>query len=121
MNRVISDSVLAEMVPSALTGITVGISSQILLFGDIASVLIQCPFASDINRICKWGHGEDATTSPLLFDFLNLDVEAFSIDSFGVLTIIFSAKIILKIFPEKNGLESYVVSTRRDVFPILVW
>jgi len=57
----------------------------------------------------------------LIFEFLNLDVEAFSIDSFGVLTITFSAKMILKIFPEKNGLESYVVNTRRDIFPILVW
>lgn len=117
----ISDSDLAEMVPSALTGVTVGIGSQILLFDDKASVLIQCPFVSDINSVCKWGHGEDATTSPLFFEFLNLDVEAFSIDSFGVLTITFSAKMILKIFPEKNGLESYVVSTRRDVFPISVW
>ena len=117
----ISDSDLAEMVPSALTGVTVGIGSQILLFGDMASVLIQCPFVSDINKVCKLGHGEDATTSPLFFEFLNLDVEAFSIDSFGVLTITFSAKMILKICPEKNGLESYVVSTRRDVFPILVW
>ncbi|WP_445178757.1 hypothetical protein [Pseudomonas sp. McL0111] len=117
----ISDLDLAEMVPSALTGVTVGIGSQILLFGDTASVLIQCPFVSDISRTCKWGHGEDATTSPLLFEFLNLDVEAFSIDNFRVLTITFSTKMILKIFPEKNGLESYVVSTRRDVFPILAW
>ncbi|XXE51913.1 hypothetical protein J3P96_16515 [Pseudomonas sp. R3-56] len=117
----ISDSDLAEMVPSTLTGVTVGIGSQILLFGDIASVLIQCPFTSDINGICKWGHGEDANTSPLLFDFLNIDVKTFSMDGFGVLTITFSAKMILKIFPEKNGLESYVVSTRRDIFPILAW
>ncbi|NWC47864.1 hypothetical protein HX788_10490 [Pseudomonas edaphica] len=117
----ISDSNLAEMVPSALTGVTVGIGSQILLFGDKASVLIQCPFACDIDRVRTWGHGEDASTSTLLFDFLNLDVEEFSIDDFGVLTIIFSTKMNLKIFPEKNGLESYVVSTRRDVFPILVW
>lgn len=51
----INDSDLAEMIPSALTGVTVGIGSQILLFGDMASVLIQCPFACDINRVCKWG------------------------------------------------------------------
>lgn len=38
----INDSDLAEMIPSALTGVTVGIGSQILLFGDMASVLIQC-------------------------------------------------------------------------------
>jgi len=87
------------MVPSALTGVTVGIGSQILLFCDMASVLIQCPFV--INKVCKWGHGEDTTTSPLFFEFLDLDVEAFSIDSFGVLTITFSAKMILKICPEK--------------------
>lgn len=117
----INDSDLAEMIPSALTGVTVGIGSQILLFGDMASVLIQCPFACYINRVCKWGHGVDAATSPLLFDFLNHDVEAFSIDSFGVFTITFSTQMILKIHPEKNGLESYVVSTRRDIFPILVW
>ncbi|MGE8067056.1 hypothetical protein [Pseudomonas sp. NPDC089569] len=117
----INDSDLAEMTPSALTGVTVGISSLILLFGDMASVLIQCPFACDISRVCRWGHGEDPSTSPLLFDFLNLDVEGFSIDSFGVFTITFSREMILKIYPEKNGFESYVVSTRRDVFPILVW
>lgn len=44
----ISDSDLAEMVPSALTGVTVGIGSQILLFGDMASGLIQCPLVSDM-------------------------------------------------------------------------
>jgi hypothetical protein len=33
------------------------------------------------------GTGEDAATSPLLFEFLNLNVEAFSIDSFGVLSV----------------------------------
>jgi hypothetical protein len=117
----INESDLAEMIPSALTGVTVGIGSQILLFGDAASVLIQCPFVCDINRVCSWGNGEDVATSPLLFDFLNLDVEGFSIDDFGVFTITFSTKMILKIVPEKNGLESYVVSTQRDIFPILVW
>lgn len=50
-------------------GVTVGIGSQILLFGGRASVLIQCPFICDINRVCKWGHGEGAATSSLLFDF----------------------------------------------------
>ncbi len=117
----ISDADLAEMLPSALTGVTVGIGSQILLFGDTASVVIQCPFVTDIDRVCKWGHGEDAATSLLLFDFLNLDVEAVSIDGFGVLTITFSTQTVLKLFPERNGLESYVVNTRRDIFPILVW
>lgn len=117
----INDSDLAEMIPCALTGVTVGIGSQILLFGDIASVLIQCPFVCEMNGVYKWGHGEDAATSPLLFDFLNLDMEAFSIDNFGVFTITFSTKMILKVFPEKNGLESYVVSTRRGIFPISVW
>ncbi|MCK9815757.1 hypothetical protein M1B35_16890 [Pseudomonas sp. MAFF 302046] len=117
----INDSDLAELIPSALTGVTVGIGSQTLLFGDTASVLIQCPFVCDINRVCKWGHGEDPATSPLLFDFLNLDVVAFSIDDSGVFTITFSTKMTLKIFPEKNGFESYVVNTRRDIFPISVW
>lgn len=116
-----NDSDLAEMIPSALTGVTVGIGSQILLFGDMACVLIQCPFVCDINRVSRWGHGEDVATSPLLFDFLNHDVEGFSIDNVGVFTITFSKKMILKIFPEKNGSESYVVSTRRDIFPIIVW
>lgn len=117
----ISNSDLAEMIPSAFTGVTVGIGSQVLLFGDTASVLIQCPFLSCINGVCKWGHGEEPSTSPLLFDFLNLDVNAFSIDSAGIFTITFNPTMTLKIVPEKNGLESYVVNTRRDVFPILLW
>lgn len=117
----INDSDLAEMMPAVLTGVTVGIGSQILLFGDVGSVLIQCPFVCDIDGVTRRGHGENVATSPLFFDFLNLDVEEFSIDDGGVFTITFSEKIILKIYPEKNGLESYVVSTRRDIFPILVW
>ncbi|MDD1017134.1 hypothetical protein [Pseudomonas rubra] len=117
----LSNSGLAEMTPSALTGITVGVGSQTLLFGDMGSILVQCPFVTENKKICKEGHGENATTSPLLFDFLNLDVEVFSIDDFGVLTIKFSTGMGLKIIPEKNGLESYVVSTRRDIFPILLW
>ncbi|KPY92117.1 Uncharacterized protein ALO43_03495 [Pseudomonas tremae] len=117
----INNSDLAEMLPSALTGVTVGVGAQVLLFGDVASVMIQCSFFCEINGVGRWGHGEDVATSPLFFDFLNVDVERISIDEFAILTVAFNRGMILKIFPENNGLESYVINTPSDIFPVILW
>ncbi|KPB49615.1 Uncharacterized protein AC511_2021 [Pseudomonas coronafaciens pv. oryzae] len=60
-------------------------------------------------------------TSPLFFDFLNVDIERISIDEFAILTVAFNRGMILKIFPENNGLESYVINTPSDIFPVILW
>jgi len=45
----INDADLEELTSTVLTGVTVGIGSQILIFGNGATVLVQCPFISEIK------------------------------------------------------------------------
>lgn len=61
-----------------LAGVIVGIGSQILVLGSGATVLIQCPFISEIQGRKQQRHGAGVTTSELLFDYLNCQVTSAS-------------------------------------------
>ena len=116
----IENADLSEMYPTAFTAVTVGIGSQVLLFSKGTSLLIQCPFVCHINGVDKWGHGEEPASSTLLFDLLNRDIKSFSVEEQGILTIDFDGQAHVKIVPEHNGFESYVVNTPTDIFPVLL-
>lgn len=115
----IDNKELSELSAAMLTGVTVGVGSQILLFGTGASLVLQCPFKCEIRGDVRWGHGEEISTCMLLFDFLNCYVEkAFVRD--GKLELDFGGVGCLTIVPERNGLESYVLNTQFGITPVLL-
>ncbi|RKE24462.1 hypothetical protein B0G76_8350 [Paraburkholderia sp. BL23I1N1] len=115
----IEEKDLAEFCATILTGVTVGIGSLILLFASGAHVLVQCTFQCIERGNVRHGHGEQATDSSLLFEYLNHTVGSAEIDNESVLTLNFEDGKHLKIIPERNGLESYVVTTRFGVCPVI--
>ncbi|MGY4494891.1 hypothetical protein [Pseudomonas sp. TE3610] len=110
---------LNEFSSTLLTGVTVGIGSQVLIFENGASILIQCPFRCVFKGHEQWGHGEDVSTSVIFFDFLNLKVEGALIGEDGVLTMKFGGDYFV-IVPEADGLESYVVNTKFGISPVTI-
>jgi hypothetical protein len=117
-SMMINEEVLADLKSAMLRGVTVGIGSQILIFENGVSILIQCPFMRDIRSKKQWGHGEEISTSVLFFDFFNNRVENALIEDGGILVLRFEGLGSLSIIPELNGLESYVVTTRFGIFPV---
>lgn len=116
----INESDLAELRSAVLTGVTIGVGSQVLIFGNGVTVLIQCPFKSNSNGGERWGHGEEVATGLLFFDFLNHKVENACLEVGEVLALDFGSVGSLVIVPDSNGLESYVLTTRFGVSPVLV-
>lgn len=111
---------LAELCHTLLTGVTVGIGSFILVFASGAQILVQCAFECIEGEVARFGHGEDASTSPILFGYLNHSVGSAVMDSDAVLILSFSDSKFLRIMPERNGLESYVITTRYGICPVAV-
>lgn len=75
---------LAELRSAVLTGVTIGVGSQILIFGNGVTVLIQCPFKCDNKGSERWGHGEEVATGVLFFDYLNNKVESAVLKAGGI-------------------------------------
>ncbi|MBR8068314.1 hypothetical protein LGN09_27360 [Burkholderia cenocepacia] len=115
----IEEKDLAEFCGTILTGVTVGIGSMILLFASGTHILVQCTFQCVEPGNVRHGHGEQATDSLLLFEYLNHTVETAEFDNESTLTLNFGDGKHLKIIPERNGLESYVVTTRFGICPVI--
>lgn len=111
---------LAEIHHTVLTGLTVGVGSLILLFASGAQILLQCPFEGNEDGIVQAGHGEDMSSSPALFGFLNRRIIDATVDGNLILSLHFDDGRYLRIIPERNGLESYVLTTRHGICPIIV-
>ncbi|PPS23891.1 hypothetical protein BVY11_28765 [Pseudomonas amygdali pv. morsprunorum] len=116
----INESDLAELRSAVLTGVTIGVGSQILIFENGVTLLIQCPFKSNSKDGERWGRGEEVATGILFLDFLNHKIENALLDAEGVLVLDFGDVGSLVIVPDLNGLESYVLTTKFGVSPILV-
>lgn len=116
----INESDLTELRSAVLTGVTIGVGSQVLIFGNGVTLLIQCPFKKNSKSGERWGHGEDVATGILFFDFLNHKVGSACLDVGGILVLNFGDVGSLVIVPDSNGLESYVLTTKFGVFPVLV-
>jgi hypothetical protein len=110
---------LSELKSTILTGITVGIGSIVLLFASGAHILVQCDFeCGDADNVFH-GHGENVDSSVELFRFLNHRVKDIDFDINLTLKIRFDGDGYLKIIPENNGLESYVLTTRHGICPVI--
>jgi hypothetical protein len=117
----INESDLTELRSAVLTGVTIGVGSQILIFGNGVTLLIQCAFKRAGKGVARWGHGEKAATSLLIFDFLNHEVVNASFEVEGILVLDFGSLGALEVIPESNGFESYVLTTRFGISPVLVF
>jgi hypothetical protein len=115
----IEEKDLAEIRTSVLIGVTVSVGSLTLLFSSGAHLLIQCPFECDYQGRISVGHGEQLATAPLLFECLDHVVENTDFDANLILTVSFDGGSSVKIEPEANGLESYVLTTRFGICPVL--
>jgi hypothetical protein len=112
---------LAEFQHAVLVRLDIDKWAVALQFSTSASVMLQCAFECEQGDSIAVGHGEEVDSSPLLFPFLDQQVSEATIDADWVLTLHFEDGKKLKIIPERNGLESYVVTTRHGICPILIW
>ncbi|WP_124404306.1 hypothetical protein [Pseudomonas sp. R3-18-08] len=117
----INESDLSELRSAVLTGVTIGVGSQIFIFENGVTLLIQCPFKRVGKGVARWGHGEEAATSLLIFDFLNHEVVSATFAVQGILVLDFGWLGTLEVVPESNGFESYVLITRFGMSPVLVF
>jgi len=117
---VLEDRDLKEFHGAILTGVTVGIGSLILLFENGIHILVQCSFECNKRNIIQQGHGENINTCNCLFSILNYRVHDVTFSDDFILTLQFENGEILRIIPERNGLESYVVTTKYGICPILL-
>ncbi|MGF6573839.1 hypothetical protein ABH945_005960 [Paraburkholderia sp. GAS333] len=115
----IEEKDLTEIRTSILIGVTVSVGSLTLLFSSGAHLLIQCPFECDYLGHISVGHGEKLATGPLLFECLNHVVENTEFDANLMLTVSFDGGRRVKIEPEASGLESYVLTTRFGICPVI--
>lgn len=116
----ISESDLVELRFAVLKGVTIEVGSHILVSGNGVTLLIQCPFKINSKSGQRWGHGEDVATAPLLFNYVNHKVGHAFMEEGEVLVLDFGGQGSLAIFPDLNGLESYVLTTKSGVSPVLV-
>ncbi|MDR5835909.1 hypothetical protein [Caballeronia sp. LZ034LL] len=116
----IEEKDLNELREGQLTGVTIGVGSMVLTFSNGSQILIQCPFERINGSDLQHGHGERLGSSTLLFDVLNHRVSSAEFDSESVLTISFDNALRIRILPEVNGFESYVVTTNFGQCPVMV-
>lgn len=108
-----------EFEKSLFTGVTVGLGSLLLLFSSGARIMVQCPFSCEINDQLNKGHGEKIATCYHLFPFLNHEVKSCSMLNDNIFSLSFEEKECIKILPEGNGFESYIISTSHGEYPII--
>lgn len=113
----IDSSDLNELSGTLFTGITVGVGSQILLF-EKGSILVQCKYECILADRILIGDGEDVDTALILFPFLNKRVLGVLLGPEGSLLLRFSNGGSVKLIPDDNGLESYVLNTRYGIVPV---
>ena len=107
---------------STLMSVTISAGSMTLLFSTDAQLLLQCPFdCIDSNEDKSHGHGEQPADGMLLLRFLNSTVQQVSCTQDLVLKINFDGGKSLKVIPEANGLESYVVTTDMGICPVMIF
>ena len=112
---------LREFEQSIFTGVIGGGGSVVLLFSSGTRIMLQCPFQCGEEHHLKNGHGESLTTSELLFPLLNQRVESCTMLDGEILKLSFSNESLIYIFPEKNGFESYVITSSQGDYPVIVY
>lgn len=110
---------LAELLGQSLYSVYVSKSSLKLVFENGASVLLQCPFSVLEAAQTQAGNGESPETALLLIPFFNETVQSVRFGESHELTLAFEGNRTLTVMPESDGFESYVVSTKHGICPVI--
>jgi hypothetical protein len=102
-----------------LTGVLVG-KGSLVLFLEEAQVIVQCPFEVASSAGVAIGHGEIPLTSTHLFELLNRRVAKAEMSEKKILQLTFENGLSLSVLPEKNGLESYVMTVGGEIYPVIL-
>lgn len=105
---------------AVLNGVLVGVGSLVLLFSREAQVVVSCPFEVLTPEGWSVGHGEHPLTSIHLFGCLNYCVVSAEMCMGSILQISFENGQQVRILPEHDGLESYVMTVGGEIIPILL-
>lgn len=111
---------LDEFRQTQLTSVTVGLGSIIIQFGTGAHILVQCPFEISDGGLHWSGHGETPDSAAVLFKLLNHRTDLVELDQEMTLCLHFESDLTLRIVPQTDGLESYVLTTRHGICPVIV-
>jgi hypothetical protein len=114
----ITEGDIASLPGACLTGVLVGVGSLVLGFSNDAWITVSCPFFVESEGVCREGHGEDVNSSPLLFPCLNETILRSYLEPGNVLVTEFERGRLVRIVPDDDGLESYVVHIGGDAIPV---
>ena len=117
----LDDKEISELSGVLLVGVLTGAGSIALILSNQSQILVRCNFSVQTrDGEIEVGHGENPMSSVLIFPELNQSIERVYLSEEMDLFLRFSSQSILKIKPERNGLESYVVTTKHGVSPVLL-
>ncbi|WGS51684.1 hypothetical protein LFL96_09375 [Paraburkholderia sp. D15] len=121
----ISKRDLAEIIGSEITGVGINPASVSMEFGrgcrDSGSgwILIQCGFSLQHSEDEIIGDASSPQSSGSLQRCLNQLVVDANFDEQKVLTLTLESDLIVRIVPDVDGLESYVLHTSQGIVPVI--
>ncbi|WP_186162669.1 hypothetical protein [Burkholderia gladioli] len=119
----IEDRDLEEVVGRDIVGVMINPGSVSLYFnGDDGRggwILVQCRFVFQTAAGRIIGNAGFPEFSNSLLDCLKKKVVDADFDERKILTLNFENKQFLKLIPEKDGLESYVLHTAQGIIPVI--
>jgi hypothetical protein len=114
---------LGEIIGREITGIMINPASVSLSFNKSNEVggwiLMQCRYLLRSDNIDFDGDATVPQSAQALLHCLRRKITNASFDEAKVLTFFFSDGQFLKLIPQKDGLESYVLHTRQGIVPII--
>ncbi|WP_147394061.1 hypothetical protein [Paraburkholderia sp. BL23I1N1] len=121
----ISQRDLAEIIGSEITGVGINPASVSIEFSrgcrDSGSgwILIQCGFSLQHSEGESIGNGSSPQSSTCLHRCVHKIVVDANFDEHKVLTLVLDSDLIVRVVPELDGLESYVLHTSQGIVPII--
>lgn len=116
---------LDEIVGRRVTNVAINPTSVSLCFDGQGKgggwLLIQCSYALRLGESDITGAATEPESAKPLLHCLEENITNANFDSDKVLTLFFERGQFLKIMPESDGLESYVLHTRRGIVPIIAF
>ncbi|CAG4890630.1 hypothetical protein [Paraburkholderia gardini] len=121
----ISKRDLAEIIGSEITGVGINPASVSMEFGrgyrysGSGWILIQCGFSLEHSEGEIIGDASSPQSSSSLQRCLNQLVVDANFDEQKVLTLTLESDLIVRIVPDLDGLESYVLHTSQGIVPVI--
>lgn len=116
---------LAEIIGSEITKVGINPASVSMEFnrgcrvGGSGWILIQCGFSLQHSEGEIIGNASSSQSSRLLQRCVNKIVVDANFDEKKVLTLTLGSDLIVRVVPELDGLESYVLHTSQGIVPVI--